>query len=97
MSPSRRLGVGRLAWSIATSGLLAAFALLVARHFFVDQFEGIHADAARAVWDEFMGPAFAWLLALSLTGVVMAAAAASVLRPVDLEASVHPRLGVRHP
>ncbi len=87
-SPSRRLGAGRVAWSLAAFALLAAFGLLVARHLFAGQFEAIAADAARAVWDEFFDAAFVWLLLLSLIGVVLAAAAASALKPVDLDGSL---------
>lgn len=87
-SPSRRLGVGRVAWSLAATALTAAFCLLVARHFFVGQFDATVSDAAGAAWDAFVGTAYVWLLVLALIGVVGAAAAASALKPVDLDGSL---------
>jgi hypothetical protein len=84
-SPDRRRTVVGLGVGAAVGGVLLLVALGVVRSLAVDQVEGPEARAAAAaVWDAFLGDlrTATWILAGS--GAVIAAAAASLIRPVDL-------------
>jgi Short repeat of unknown function (DUF308) len=85
VSRDRRRTVVELGVGVAGAGVLLVVAYGVARSLAIDQVEGAeNRAAAGAVWDAFLGDlrTAAWILAGS--GAVIAAAAASLIRPVDL-------------
>src|SRR4051812_42944347 len=85
VAPDRRRAVFRLAVGGIVAGTAIAVVCIVARPIVLGTVaEGDPRAAAGAVWDELVGGLVrkGWLLALA--GAVIAAAAASVLRPVGL-------------
>jgi hypothetical protein len=85
VSPDRRETVVELGIGTAAAGVLLVVALAVLRSIAVGHVDGTdNQDAARAVWDAFLGDlrTAAWILASA--GAVIAAAAASLIRPADL-------------
>jgi hypothetical protein len=85
VSRDRRRTVVELGIGVGAAGVLLVVAYGVVRSLAVDQVEGLEARAAAgAVWDAFLGDlrTAAWILAGS--GAVIAAAAASLIRPVDI-------------
>jgi hypothetical protein len=85
VSRERRRTVMELGIGVAGAGVLLVVAYGVVRSLSLDQVEGPeNGAAAGAVWDAFLGDlrTAAWILAAS--GAVIAAAAASLIRPVDL-------------
>ena len=85
LSHDRRRQVVELGMGVAGAGVLLVVAWGVLRSLAIDGVEGPEARAAAgAVWDTFLGDlrTAAWILAGS--GAVIAAAAASLLRPVDV-------------
>jgi uncharacterized membrane protein HdeD (DUF308 family) len=100
IAPDRREAVSRLGIGTATAGVVIVIAYLAAREIVL---AGI-ADpderaAAAAIWSAFLGDlrTFGWVLAG--TGCVVAAAAASLIRPIELEGRVAAlwRRGTREP
>jgi hypothetical protein len=94
LSADRRRTVVQLGIAAAIGGLLLVVAADVGRAVVVDQVDGADARAAvRAVWDAFLGDLrnAAWILAGS--GAVVAAAAASLIRPVELNAPLRRAAG----
>ena len=86
LAPDRRAGVVRLGAGVAISGVVLAVALVAGRALAAAQAGDPDARAAvRAIWDAFLGDlrTAAWLMAGC--GAVVAAAAASLIRPVDLD------------
>jgi hypothetical protein len=84
-SPDRRRTVVELGIGAAAGGVLLVVAYGVARSLAVHHVDGPEDQAAAgAVWDAFLGDlrTAAWILAGS--GAVIAAAAASLIRPVDV-------------
>jgi hypothetical protein len=87
LSAERRRTVVRLGAGAAIGGVVLVVAWDVARAVAVGQVDGADArDAVGAVWDAFLGDlrTAAWILAGC--GAVVAAAAASLIRPVELDA-----------
>jgi hypothetical protein len=89
LAPDRREAVSRLGFGMAAAGVTIVVAYLAVREIVL---AGV-ADpderaAAAAVWRTFLGDlrTFGWLLAGS--GCVVAAAAASLIRPIELEGRV---------
>lgn len=85
VSPDRRRTIVELGVGAAAAGVLLVVAYDVARSVAVNQVEGADARAAAgAVWDAFLADlrGAAWILAGS--GAVVAAAAASYIKPVDI-------------
>jgi hypothetical protein len=85
LSPDRRRTVVELGVGVAAAGILLVVAYAILRSVALDHVEGAEARAAAgAVWDAFMNDfrTGAWIVAGS--GAVIAAAAASLIRPVDL-------------
>jgi hypothetical protein len=85
LSRDRRRTVVELGICVAGAGVLLVVAYGVVRSLAIDGVEGPEARAAAgAVWDAFLGDlrTAAWILAGS--GAVIAAAAASLIRPVDI-------------
>jgi hypothetical protein len=84
LSRDRRRTIVDLGVGVAAAGVLLVVAYGVLRSLAIDEVEGPEARAAAgAVWDAFLGDlrTAAWILAGS--GAVVAAAAASLIRPVD--------------
>jgi hypothetical protein len=85
ISPDRRRTVVALGIGAATAGIVLAVAYGVVRSIAVDHVEGAeNRAAAGAVWDAFLGDlrTLAWIVAGS--GAVVAATAASLIKPVEL-------------
>jgi len=85
LSRDRRRTVVELGISVAGAGVLLVVAYGVVRSLAIGQVDGPEPQAAAsAVWDAFLGDlrTAAWILAGS--GAVIAAAAASLIRPVDV-------------
>jgi hypothetical protein len=94
LSPDRRTAVVRLGVGTAVGGLLLIAALDVGRAVAIRHVDSPDArDAAGAVWDAFLRDLHtaAWILAGS--GAVVAAAAASLIRPVELNAPLRRAAG----
>lgn len=86
IAPDRRRTAIRLGVAIAGAGFLILLALILARNAAIDTVGGADAQAAaRAVWDAFLGDlrTLAWMLAA--LGAVLAASAASMIRPRRIE------------
>lgn len=84
-SADRRRTVRRAGVAVAVAGVAAVVALEIGRALVAGVFaEPGDAAAARAVWDAFLGDLLVWNLALAAVGVVVAAAAASLIRPVEM-------------
>ena len=82
LAPDRRQAAVELGVAVAAAGVLLVVAYSVARSLAVDHVDGPDEQAAaRAVWDAFLGDlrTAAWILAAC--GVVVAAAAASLIEP----------------
>jgi hypothetical protein len=87
VAPDRRRAVVALGIGAACAGVLLVVALGVGRSIAVKGLEDPDEQAAaRAVWDAFLGDLrnAGWILAIS--GAIAAAAAASLIRPVELGA-----------
>jgi hypothetical protein len=87
VAPDRRRAVVHLGVGFAAGGVLVVIALDVLRTIAVGHVEGPEQQAAAgAVWDAFLGDLHgaAWMFAGA--GAVVAAAAASYLKPVDIRA-----------
>ena len=87
LSTDRRRTVVQLGIGVAVAAIVLIVALGVGRAVVVDAVDGAEARAAvGAIWDAFLGDlrTAAWILAGS--GAVVAAAAASLIRPVDARA-----------
>jgi hypothetical protein len=85
ISRDRRRTVVQLGMSVAGAAVLSIVAYGIVRSLAIDKVEGPESQAAAAaIWDAFLGDlrTAAWILAGS--GAVIAAAAASLIRPVDL-------------
>jgi hypothetical protein len=84
-SPARRGTAVELGGGVATAGIVLVVAYSVVRSIAIDHVDGAeNRAAAGAVWDAFFGDlrTLAWIVAGS--GAVVAAAAASVIKPVGL-------------
>ena len=82
LAPDRRQAMVELGVGVAAAGVLLVVVYSVARSIAVDHVDGPDEQAAaRAVWDAFLGDlrTAAWILAAC--GVVVAAAAASLIEP----------------
>ncbi len=89
LASDRRRAVVRLGTGVAIGGVAIVVALSIARSVALAQVAGAdERAAARAVWDAFLGDltTAAWVLAGS--GAVVAAAAASLIRPVALDGAL---------
>ena len=85
VSPQRRHTVVELGIGAAAAGVLVVIAWRIARSVAIDHVQGPDGRAAAgAVWDAFLGDlrTAGWILAGS--GTVIAAAAASLIRPIDV-------------
>ncbi|HEY1358799.1 MAG TPA: hypothetical protein VGF21_10880 [Thermoleophilaceae bacterium] len=85
VSPDRRLTVVDLGAAAAGGGVLLVLVYVILRSLAIDHVETPEGRAAAgAVWDAFLGDlkTAAWIMAGS--GAVIAAAAASLLRPLDI-------------
>jgi hypothetical protein len=94
VAPDRRRAVVGLGIGAACAGVLLVVALGIARSIAVNRLEDPDEQAAaRAVWDAFLGDLrnAGWILAIS--GAIAAAAAASLLRPVELGAPMRRAVG----
>jgi hypothetical protein len=86
VTQDRRVTIAQLGVGVLVVGVAIVIVLTVARAIVLDRVSDPDTGAAAgAVWDEFLGDlrTFGWLLAG--TGAVVAAAAASLIRPVDVE------------
>ena len=89
VSPDRRATALHLGIGIAAAGIAIAIAYAIARAVVLDRFHDPEERAAAgAVWDAFLKDlrTFAWVLAAS--GAVVAAAAASIIRPIEIEGAL---------
>ena len=82
LAPDRRQAVVELGVAVAVAGVLLVVAYSVARSLAVDHVDGPDEQAAaRAVWDAFLGDLRTAASILAACGVVVAAAAASLIEP----------------
>jgi hypothetical protein len=87
VAEDRRQALLRLGLAVATCGALGAVAYGVCRSIALDAIDETGArDAAAAIWDAYLHDLRTALLVLAGAGVVLAAAASSLLRPVDIVA-----------
>jgi hypothetical protein len=99
VAPDRRAAVTRAGVSVGIAGVVLLIALAVIRALVVDGIAGGGVleedearDAAGTVWDGFLGDLRGWSIAIGATGLIVAAASASLLRPVEVTARAE-RLG----
>jgi hypothetical protein len=86
LSDDRRRTISQLGVAVAVVGILVVVVYTIARAIVLDQFSDPDDKAAAAgVWSSFLGDlrTFGWVLAGS--GAVIAAAAASLLEPIEIE------------
>jgi hypothetical protein len=86
IAPERRRAVTRAGVAVGVIGL----AMVVVMHTGRSLLEGsidddVESRAAGAIWDAFLDPLRTWYLVLAGVGLVAASAAASLLRPIDLD------------
>jgi hypothetical protein len=89
VTPDRRVTIAQLGLGIVVVGVVIVIALTIGRAILLDRVSDPDTRAAAgAVWNEFLGDlrTFGWLLAGA--GAVVAAAAASLIRPVDVQGPV---------
>jgi hypothetical protein len=84
LAADRRRAVARLGTGAAAVGIAIVAGCVIARAIVLDRVGGDDRDVAEAIWDAFLGDlrTAGWVLAGA--GAVLAAAAASLLRPVAL-------------
>jgi hypothetical protein len=86
VAPRRRHAVTRAGVAIGVIGLAMVVLMFAGRALVEGAIEDqAESRAAGAVWDAFLGTLQTWFLVLGGAGLVVASAAASLLRPVDLD------------
>jgi hypothetical protein len=89
LAPDRREAVSRLGIGIAAAGVVIVIAYLAAREIVL---AGVadpdDRDAVAAIWRAFLGDLRTLGWALAAAGCIVAAAAASLIRPIELEARI---------
>jgi hypothetical protein len=89
IAPDRRHTVSRLGIGIAVAGVVVVAAYTIARAIALGSIhDPDERAAASAVWASFLGDLRTWGLLLAGTGAVVAAAAASLVRPVAVEGTL---------
>jgi len=95
ISPDRRRTVGRAALSVAALAILLVIGFEVGRALIGSRFDDqVTADGARAAWDALLGGLRTWNVVLAAVGLVIAAAAASLLRPLEAGAGARRAFGI---
>jgi uncharacterized membrane protein HdeD (DUF308 family) len=84
LAPGRRRAAIRAGLSIVALAAGSIVALEVARAALLERVDAADRDAAAAVWDEFLDGLVGWELAVAGLGVVLATAAAALLRTFDI-------------
>ena len=84
IAQSRRRAAIAAGLAIVALATVSFVALKVGRAALLDRVDGSERDAAAAAWDAYLGDLLTWELAIAAIGVVIATAAASVLRSFDL-------------
>ncbi|HEX2468653.1 MAG TPA: hypothetical protein VHJ54_10655 [Solirubrobacterales bacterium] len=86
LAPDRRVALLRLGLAVAACGAVGAVAYSVGRSIGLDAIAQTQPrDAAAAIWDAYLNDLRTALLVLAGVGAVTAAAASSLLRPVDIQ------------
>jgi hypothetical protein len=89
IAPDRRRTVSQLGIGIAAVGVVVVLAYTIARAVVLGRFhDPDERAAAGAVWGAFLGDLRTWGFLLAGSGAVMAAAAASLVRPVAVEGTL---------
>jgi hypothetical protein len=84
-SGDRRRTARRAGVAVAVVGVAVVVALEIGRALVAGGFEeSADSAAVRAVWDAFLGDLLVWSLAIAACGTVVAAAASSLIRPVEV-------------
>lgn len=84
----RRRAVKRIGIALAVVGVVVVAGYEIGRAILVGRLDGAEADAAGAAWDTFLLDLRTWNLVLAGAGIVLALAAASLIRPVDVSAQL---------
>jgi hypothetical protein len=84
VADNRRLAIRRVGLAIAVVGIGLVILYQLGRALVVGQFEGDLRTVAGVVWDAFLRDLRTWNVILSIAGIVLAAAASALLRPVDV-------------
>jgi hypothetical protein len=86
IAPERRHAITRAGVAIGVLGLSMAIVWHVGRSLFEGSIDNqVDSRAAGSIWDAFLAPLRTWYLVLAGVGLVAASAAASLLRPIDLD------------
>jgi hypothetical protein len=86
LAPDRRRAVARLGVGAAVAGVTIVAVLLTARALVLARVGGADERAAAgAVWDAYLSDLRTWGTVLAVSGVVVAAAASALVRPVGVE------------
>jgi hypothetical protein len=89
LAPDRRRTVVRLGVGTAISGVVILIALAILRKVANDSVSGADAhDAVSAVWDAFLGDLETAAFIFAGAGAIVAAAAASLIRPIEIDVPV---------
>ena len=87
LAPDRRRAVVRVSLAVAATGVLVVVGFYVARALVSGQAAtDVDQAAVRSIWDAFLLDLRTWNVMLAGAGVVLAAAAASLIRPLDVAA-----------
>jgi hypothetical protein len=90
VAPDRRSAITRSGIAVGVVGVLAVVALTVLRSLVVGGLEGdvLEPDevkaAGNAIWDGFFGDLRGWAFAVGAAGLIVAAASASLLEPIEV-------------
>src|SRR3954466_2703155 len=82
VTDARRASVLRLGLAVAGVGIVVALAAALAPALAADSVGSADRDAVRAVLGVWLDPITAWALAASAAGIVVALAAAAIVRPI---------------
>jgi hypothetical protein len=86
IAPERRRAITRAGVAIGVAGLSMAVVWHVGRSLLEGSIDNeVDSRAAGAIWDAFLDPLRTWYLVLAGAGLIAASAAASLLRPIDLD------------
>ena len=87
VAPDRRRGVVTVSAAVAVAAAVGLIALVIGRSLLLGQFDDdVLRDAVDAAWGQYLGGLRTWFLGVGVAAIVLAAAATSTAREVDVAA-----------
>jgi hypothetical protein len=87
VAPDRRRGVVTVSAAVAVAAAVGLIALVIGRSLLLGQFDDdVLRDAVDAAWGQYLGGLRTWFLLVGVAAIVLAAAATSTAREVDVAA-----------